>query len=347
MRILKFSEAIREAQDQCLSQDKSVFVIGEGVGDPKNVFGTTFGLKDKHPLRIFDMPISENGMTGVCIGAAINGFKPVLVHQRIDFSLYSVEQIVNNAAKWSSMFGGISNCPFVVRMIVGRGFGQGNQHSQNLTPIYAHVPGLKIVVPSNAYNAKGLFISAVKDPNPVLFIEHRWLYETTTYVPEEMFEVPFSPIIRFGLGFKEQMTIVSSGHATAECKKAVELLNDKDIFPDHVDLICVKPLEIDKIVDSFKKTKKLLVVMDEWEFGGIAAEVIAQIACCCPGGVFKRLTYPNYPSGSSPALTKNYYPEAADVAQAVQNMLGYGCDIFPRREPHDVPDPKMFLRGPF
>lgn len=348
MRLIKFSEAIREAQEQLL-EDPKVILIGEGVGDAKNIFGSTFGLKDKFPTRVFDMPISENGGTGVCIGAAVNGLKPIMVHQRIDFSLYCMEQIVNNAAKWFSMFGGQRSVPFVIRMIIGRGFGAGNQHSQNLTSLYAHVPGLKIVCPSNAYDAKGLLISAVNDPNPVLFIEHRWLYETTSHVPEETYGVPLEVIKGTG---GEDITIVSNGHAYKECLKAKEFLEKNFVGCDLIDLKTIKPLNIHPIIDSAAATGRLLVVMDEWEFCGIAAEIIAQVAIALPGVECDRLTYPNYPSGSSPGLTENYYPGPYDICLKACELMGnlskFSLEemlVYQKTRQHDVPDANF--KGPF
>ena len=351
MRIITFKEAIREAQYQCLESDPSVILIGEGVPDPKAVFSTTEGLKEKFPDRVYDMPVSENGGTGICIGAALNGLKPILVHQRIDFSLYSADQLINNAAKWFSMFGGQKSVPLVVRMIIGRGWGQGNQHSQNLTALYAHVPGLKIVMPSNAFDAKGLFISAVKDPNPVLFIEHRWLYETTSDVPENMYEVPIGISCSNRTGI--DVTVVTSGHATIEAKRAREYLDKRNVSVDIVDLRTIKPLDISLIKHSLQRTRRLIVVDDAWRFGGLAAEIIAQIAED-PTMTLKsapiRLTYPDYPSGSSPALTRSYYPGPADICIAVQKSLGRELDLteiitYQAHRVHDVPDQNF--KGPF
>lgn len=339
MRILKFSEAIREAQEQCL-EDSSVFLIGEGVGDPKNIFGTTVGLKEKFPDRVFDMPISENGITGVCIGASLNGFRPILVHQRIDFSLYSADQLINNAAKWFSMFGGQKNVPLVVRMIVGRGWGQGNQHSQNLTALYAHVPGLKIVVPSNAYDAKGLFISAVEDPNPVLFIEHRWLYETTSDVPEEKYGVPIGTA-RLSAGKNSVCTVVANGHSWVEAMHAQEFLRTKQCGMDIIDLRTISPLNISLVRESLRNcgTGRLLLLEDGWGFAGISAEIIAQLAETGDDFLPTRITYPNYPSASSPALTKDYYPTAKKIVEH------FGFEYPESDKPHDVPDASF--RGPF
>ena len=184
-RELKFYQAINEAIDTCMAGDPSVYVMGLGTPDPKGVFGTTLGLAQKYGAeRVMDIPTSENGMTGVAIGSALVGMRPIIVHQRIDFALLSIEQIVNQAAKWHYMFGGQMQVPLVIRMIIGRGWGQGPQHSQSLQAWFAHVPGLKVVMPSTPYDAKGLLISSIEDNSPVVFIEHRWLYNIAGNVPE-------------------------------------------------------------------------------------------------------------------------------------------------------------------
>lgn len=359
-RLLTFKEAIREAQEICL-QEKSVILIGEGVPDPKAIFGTTAGLKDKFPIQVFDSPLSENGVTGICVGAAISGLRPILVHQRIDFSLYSADQIINVAAKWFSMFGGQKSVPLVIRMIVGRGWGQGNQHSQNLTSLYAHVPGLKIVVPSNAYNAKGLLIAAVRDPNPVLFIEHRWLYDTTSHVPEGSYEIPIGEAREITVEeshayrYKSPtVTVVSSGHATREVEFAARYLFDKyKIKIDHVVLLTIKPLNMPAVKSSLKISKRLVVVDDSWRFGGLAAEIIAQVAEDPSIDLLKRparITYPDFPSASSPYLTKNYYPGPYDIAKVIVQQLESDIDLsellsYQDSRTHDVPDQNF--RGPF
>src|ERR1700712_4498681 len=174
----KFFEAVNEALDQCMTADPNVYVMGLGVPDPKGIFGTTLGLQAKHGAqRVMDMPTSENGMTGVAIGSALVGMRPVMVHQRFDFALLALEQIVNQAAKWSYLFAG-QRVPITIRLIVGRGWGQGPQHSQSLHAWLAHVPGLKVAMPATPSDAKGLLVAAIEDNNPVVVIEHRWLHQT-------------------------------------------------------------------------------------------------------------------------------------------------------------------------
>ena len=175
-RELKFSQAINEAVDLCMAKDPAVYIMGLGVPDPKGIFGTTLGLQQKYgSKRVMDMPASENAMTGVAIGSALVGMKPIMTHQRMDFALLAIDQIVNQAANWHYMFGEQVNVPIVIRMIIGRGWGQGPQHSQSLQAWFAHVPGLKVVMPATAYDAKGLLIAGIEYNNPIIFIEHRWL----------------------------------------------------------------------------------------------------------------------------------------------------------------------------
>lgn len=343
MPVISFKEAIRQAQEQLLKDDK-VILIGEGVPDPKGCFGSTIGLNSKFPKQVFDMPVSENGLTGVCIGASINGLKPILVHQRIDFSLYSLDQIVGNAAKWFSMFGGQGgSCPIVIRMLVGRGWGAGNQHSQNLTSLFAHIPGLIVLCPSNAADAKGLLISAVRNPNPVIFIEHRWLYETTSDVQDGYYETPIG-VCKADPG--EDITIVASGHAYREAYQAREWLAGKGIFAELIDLRTIKPLPIHYVLHSVEKTGRLLVVDDCWKTCGLAGEIIAEVVCQNHAIVCQRLTYPDYPSASSPALTVGYYPDANRIVRTVGRMMRVALpDAFAPRKHHDVPNEAF--RGPF
>ena len=226
MRTITFAEAILEAQTRLLETDPRCFIMGEGIIDKNAIFGTCTGLYEKFPGRVIESPISENGMTGVCIGAAIAGMRPIHIHQRMDFMLYAMDQIVNNAAKWYSMFGGqAGNCPLIIRCIIGRGWGQGNQHSQDLTKLFQEIPGLIICTPSNAHDAKGLLIAAHRNPNPVIFIEHRWLHHTTSVVPENLYELSFEDkLIREG-----DREIHATGYGVIECLKAAEFLSAEGI----------------------------------------------------------------------------------------------------------------------
>ncbi len=351
MRIISFVEALREGTDQLLAADDSVFLIGEGVPDPKSIFGTTADLKSRHPTRVFDMPISENGLTGVAIGAALGGMRPVIVHQRMDFTLYALDQVINNAAKWFSMFGGQKSVPMVVRMIIGRGWGQGNQHSQNLEALYAHVPGLKVVVPASAHAAKGLLVSAVRDPNPVIFIEHRWLHGTTSDVAPELYTVPIGKARVAHAG--RDLTIVTWSYPTLEVMKAVEFLETQGVGAEVLDMQTIRPMDMPAIKESVRKTGRLLVVNDAWKFGGLAGEVLASVSedeTLTLKARPQRLTYPDFPSPSTHGLTKNYYNGPREIVEAVGRVLGKKLDLgavtdYQATRTHDVPDQNF--KGPF
>lgn len=351
-RILTCAKAINEAMDQMMAKDESVFIIGIGVPDPTGAFTTTHGLFEKYGKnRVFDMPVSENCGTGVCVGAAITGHRPILVHLRDDFSMYAMDQMVNNAAKWFSMYGGQKSVPMVIRMVIGMGWGQGNQHSQNLQNFFAHVPGLKVVVPSTAYDAKGLMISAIKDNNPVIFIEHRWVHYPTSVVPEEMYEIPIGKahVVREG----KDLTIVTWGQMVHEALKAHEILAKQGVNVEIVDLRSLSPLDEQAIKDSVAKTKKLIVADGAWKTGGFAAEIVAlvcespELKLDCPP---KRVTFPDCAVPSSPGLANLYYPRAFDIFKTVDQMLGRGLSLKDIKAYHegrilDAPD-KNFT-GPF
>lgn len=352
MRPLTFIQAIREALDHCLDSDERVYLIGLGVPDPKSVFGTTEGLQQKYGnKRVFDMPISENGITGIAIGSAVVGMRPILVHQRIDFSLYAMDQVVNNAAKWYSMFGGQRSVPLVIRMIVGRGWGQGNQHSQNLSALYAHIPGLKVVTPSSAFAARGLLIQAVQDNNPVIFIEHRWLHNTTSWVPTGDYDIPLEKarLLREG----EDITVATWSYMTLEVLKAADFLAKQNISVEVLDMQCLRPMDFVTLKSSVRKTGRLLVVDEAWRHGGLAGEVIASVAEDPEIELLtrpQRLTNPDFPSPSTPALTRHYYTQAHSIFRKVSEMVGRSLDAseidaYVSARTHDIPDPSF--KGPF
>lgn len=351
-RQIKLAQAVLEATVQCMQADRSVYIIGLGVTDPKGVFGTTLGLEKKFgSRRVLDMPVAENGMTGIAIGSTLVGMRPILTHQRIDFMLLSLDQIINNAAKWHYMFGGKMKIPIVIRLLVGRGWGQGPQHSQSLQALFAHIPGLKVVMPATPYDAKGLLVSAIEDNNPVIFIEHRWLHNTLGNVPSEKYRVPLgkAKVVKKG----RDLTIVASSYTTLEAMKAAELLEKDGVNIEVVDLRTIKPLDELTIVKSVKKTGRLIVVDGAWKSFGVAAEVLAQIAekaykslkCSAV-----RITFPDAPTPTGWALANHYYPQVKDIVNAARKMLklkrksrqgpGENLDI-----PLDVPD--ATFKGPF
>lgn len=351
-RQINYARAILEATDQCMATDPSVYIMGLGVSDPKGIFGTTLGLVNKYgSQRVLDMPVAENGMTGIAIGSAIVGMRPIMTHQRIDFMLLSLDQIINNAAKWHYMFGGQMKVPIVIRLLIGRGWGQGPQHSQCLQSLFAAIPGLKVVMPFTPFDAKGLLISAIEDDNPVIYIEHRWLHGIVGVVPEEMYRVPLgrAQIVKEG----KDITIVSSSHMTLEAIRAVDILEKDGIKAELIDLRTIKPLDENTILDSVKKTGRLIVLDGAWRSFGVSAEILALVAeknygllKCAP----QRLAHPDIPTPTSWALADHYYPRSINIVNAVRAIfnlpqqseeeLGIYHDT-----PLDVPD-KAFT-GPF
>ena len=360
MREITYAEAIREATAKAMREDKNVIVIGEGVPDPKAIFGTTKGLREEFgPDRVFDMPVSENGVTGVCIGAATQGLKPIMVHQRIDFTLYAFDQIVNNAAKWHSMFGGkAGNVPLVIRAIIGRGWGQGNQHSQNLAHLYAMIPGLKVVVPSNARDAHDLLLWAINEPNPVMFIEHRWLHNTSSYLNPPSIAIDKEVKARY-VTEGNHLTLVAWSYMVVEALKAQRFIKEyTDIQLEIIDMRSLRPLDIGAVKYSVKKTKRLLVLEEAWRFNGLASEIISEIAEDDDVPLFaapRRITLPDCYAPSTPALTKHYYPTTIDIVHTILDMMGKDKKQYQRlfealaldelSKQHDVPDSSF--KGPF
>jgi len=351
-REITYAQAILEATDQCMGKDSSVYIMGLGVPDPKGVFGTTLGLQEKYgDRRVMDMPVSENAMTGVAIGSAIRGMRPILTHQRIDFMLLSLDQIINNAAKWHYMFDGKMRVPMVIRLIVGRGWGQGPQHSQSLQALFAHIPGLKVVMPSTPNDAKGLLISSIEDDSPVIFLEHRWLHHVFGEVPEEIYRVPLGKanILKQG----KDVTIVSTSHMALESFRAAKFLEAKGVEVEVVDLRTIKPLDEQTILNSVRKTGKLVVVDGGWKFLGLPAEIITMVvekafdhlkAPPC------RVAFPDIPTPTSRVLSSEFYPGVINIVNAVNGLLGMPnageAELGLSQDvPKDIPD-KSFT-GPF
>jgi acetoin:2,6-dichlorophenolindophenol oxidoreductase subunit beta len=325
-RELKFSEAVREAIDLCMERDPSVYFMGLGATDPKAIFGTTRGLEAKYgSKRVLDMPCAENGMTGIAIGSALVGMRPIMVHQRIDFALLAMEQIVNQAAKWHFMFGGKKSVPLVVRLLVGRGWGQGPQHSQCLHNWFAHIPGLRVVVPSCSADAKGLLISAIEDDNPVIFIEHRWLHNIGGPVPEGTYRVPLGKARTVRPG--NDVTIVGISHMVLEAYRAALALADQGIEAEVIDPRSLRPFDHQSLLESVERTGRLVVADPGWQHGGFAAEIVARVAeamgprlKCAP----RRIALPECPTPTSPALATHFYPGAAQIANAAYEMIRGG-----------------------
>lgn len=323
LRGLSYRDAIREAQRQLLATDPSVFLIGEGIDDPGGVFGSTSGLHKEFPGRVMDMPIAENGLTGIAAGAAMAGMRPVFIHMRVDFLPMCMDMIVNHAAKWRYMTGGRIGVPLVIRSITGRGWGSAAQHSQALHAMFAHVPGLKIIMPASPYDAKGLLIAASEDGDPVLCFEHRWLYDFTGYVPSEKYSVPLGKGVIRREG--RSVTIVALSLMVYEAVKAARELSAEGIEAEIVDPRTIKPLDEEIILSSVKKTGRLIVADTGSRTGSFAshiASLAAEKAWSDLKAPVRLVCMPDVPVPASSALENAYYRGKAEICAAARELCG-------------------------
>jgi pyruvate dehydrogenase E1 component beta subunit len=324
MRKLSYSLAINEALRQAMASDKSVFLIGQGVKSPWYVGNTCKGLLEEFgPERVIDTPVSENAITGAAVGAALAGMRPVVVHPRMDFMFYALDPIINQASNWHYMFGGSSSVSVVIWGIINRGGEQAAQHSQALQTLFAHVPGLKVVMPATPYDAKGLMVAAIRDPNPVVYIDDRWLYSMEGEVPEEVYSVSIGK----GAIRKEgtDVTLVSTSYLSFEATHAVMELEKEGIDTELIDLRSLKPLDTDLLFTSVRKTGRVVLVDGGWKSFGVTAEMSALISeniFECLKSPIIRVTLPDTPAPASSSLEKAYYPTVENITQAVRRVLG-------------------------
>ena len=279
-REFTYLEAIREAMIQLMEQDENVYLIGEDVAEYGGAFGVSVGMLEKFgKKRIINTPISEDAIVGVGVGSALTGMRPIVEIMFSDFITIAMDEIANQAAKIRYMFGGKATVPFVLRAAGGGGTGAAGQHSQSLEALVAHISGLKVIMPSSPYDAKGLLVSAVRDNNPVIFLEHKMLYKNKKYiehVPEEIYEIPIGKgdIKKTG----KDITIVAASFMVKKSLDAAEaLLSENNIDCEVIDLRTLRPLDIDIILNSIEKTGKLLCVEEACGFGGFMGEVVAQV----------------------------------------------------------------------
>lgn len=345
-REITYCEAINEATSQLLEGDKNIFVMGLGVDDPKRIFGSTVGLSEKFgKKRVFEIPIAENAITGIAIGASLAGMRPIMTHQRMDFMFYSFDQIINHAAKWHYMYGGQFSVPITIRTIIGRGWGQGAQHSQSLQAVFAHIPGLKVVMPATPFDAKGLLISSVLDDNPVIFIEHRRLYDVKGRVPEKFYKIPLgkAEIVKEG----RDMTIIATSQMVLEAEKAAKELLKCKIDAEIINLRSIKPLDEDLVYSSVKKTGRLIIADTGWRNCGIASEISSRVTENIFGYLkspILKITLPDIPMPTSVALEKAIYPDHEDIVCGAKRIV-YGEKI-EKRTAREVVFDESF-RGPF
>jgi pyruvate/2-oxoglutarate/acetoin dehydrogenase E1 component len=356
-RTLSTGDAIREGLTEVAKKDPSVIFLAEGVADPTAVFGTIKGLPEHiAPERIIEMPISENGLCGVAIGAAMMGKRPVISFHRVEFALLAMEQIVNNAAKAHYISRGRHRVPLVLRLVVGRGWGQGPEHSQSLETMFALVPGLKVLMPTYPKDAKGMIISAVEDDNPVIVIEHRWVHYVQGQVPAGYYTEPLDGPRAVHEG--KDLTIVSTSYMTLEAVRAAEQLEKIGVSATVFDLRVVRPLILDRVIASVAKTGRLMTVDTGFRKFGVGAEIVSEVVSNCFDKLKAppvRIGLPDHPTPSSRGLIPGIYPDAARIVREAGAELGISSDkvenavkeLEAKRKdlPVDVPDP--FFKGPF
>jgi len=323
MRKLAYKEALAEALVQAMEKDKNVFVMGEGVDDLIGIFGTTLTAHKKFPKRVIDMPLSEALITGAGTGAALAGMRPVMVHARNDFLYLAMDQIANHAAIWSYMHGGGIKIPWVIRAIIGRGWGNGPQHSQSLQALFAHIPNLKVVMPTTPYRAKGLLIAAIEDNSPVMFIEHRSLYHIEESVPKKYYSLPLDKgsVVKKG----KDLTFVAVSFMVVEAVKAAAILKKKGIDAEIIDVSSIKPLDKKLICGSVKKTGRAIILDTAWKSFGVSAEISAIINESIFSNLkspVRRIALPDLPIPCSPALENVYYPGIKEIVNETMRLFG-------------------------
>lgn len=346
MSEMSYCEALRQAQLEEMRRDASVFVYGIGAPDHKRIFGTLDGLLEEFgPDRVFDTPIAEESMTGFALGAALKGMRPIHCHIRVDFLLLAMNQLVNMLSSFIYSTNGKAKAPIVIRTVIGRGWGQGFQHSKSLFSYFTHIPGLKVIAPSTPGDAKGLLKAAIRDDNPVVFIEHRWLYWGVEHVPDGDHVVPIgkAKVLRPG----RDLTIVALSWMNVEALQAAEILARRGVDVEIVDPRTLAPLDLDTIMASVRKTGRLLVADCDWVNSGFSAEIAALAAEHCFGalkGPVKRVGFAHTPCPTVRVLENEFYANAETIVRAAEQILGL--------EPADLSGENFYshehkFKGPF
>lgn len=342
-----FAQKILASYEDLMDRDEKVVAFGLGINDPKGVFGTTLGLAEKFGRRrVFDIPTSENALTGVGVGLAIGGYKPILCHQRFDFALLSVDQLVNSAAKWHFMFGQQFTVPLTVRMIIGRGWGQGPTHSQCYHSWFEQVPGLKVVVPSRAETVASLFKQSVLDPNPVIFIEHRWLHGLESDSDRGVELAGGCEVLSRG----QSVTVVAQSYQTILAQSAAKMLAEQGVACDLIDVfqLCEGARQV--IRDSVRKTGRLLCLDISHSPCSISSEVVNDVAINCFNALLAPpivLSKPDYPEPTSHGAIDGYYQSVFDIVAAAGHLCGAKVTEDSPREDIKLDVPGKWFTGPF
>jgi pyruvate dehydrogenase E1 component beta subunit len=319
---LNYVEAILSAQKRILTENKESLLLGINVTSPSAIFGSVKGLYEEFgPNRVIESPASENAVTGIAIGLATSGHVPIVVHQRLDFAILSLDMLINQLAKWQFMYGGKLSAPVIIRMVVGRGWGQGPQHSQALHSLFMHVPGFRVYSPSTPQDVYSTLIEASNVIEPTILIEHRWLYETEGNVNQAEVKL-VNPTRCHAVSETSKVTVISISFSTLEVLRARTILNNNNVEIDVFELVRLDKFKIDQIIESINKTGRLLITDIGHEFAGASAAVIAELLK--HGAHFIEppivLGLPHYPTPTSPSLTANYYPSCLDILLAIRKL---------------------------
>lgn len=319
---MSFRQALALAVRREMQADPSVFVFGLDVPDHKKIFGSTAGLVEEFgPERVFGTPLSEDAMAGVALGAALSGLRPVHVHIRVDFMLLAMNQIANMISNIRYMSGGKLRVPLVLRGVIGRGWGQSAQHSKSLHGLFAHLPGLKVVMPATAQEAYSLLRSSIRDDNPVIFLEHRWLYDVDGPVDEEK-QIPLGPPGHVRAG--DAITVLATSWMNVEALKAAEVLARRGVELDILNIRTVAPLQSEAIFKSVRSTGRCIIADYDWNFCGFSAELAAQVHRECFGVLkspVERLGFAHVPCPTTRPLENLFYPSAVGIIRAAERLL--------------------------
>jgi pyruvate/2-oxoglutarate/acetoin dehydrogenase E1 component len=345
-RAMTYREALNSALVHEMERDDRVFVFGLDVDDHKEIYGSTRGLVERFgPNRCFGTPLSEDAMTGMALGAAMNGLRPIHVHIRVDFLMLAMNQLANMVSIMPYLSAGEISVPLVIRAVVGRGWGQGAQHSKSMHAAFGHIPGLKVVAPATPNEARGLLISAVRDENPVVFLEHRWLYDIEGPVEDLPDGIPIGPpgLLRSG----DDVTIVATSWMNVEALSAAEILEKRGIGVEILNARSIAPLDDRPILESCGRTGHCVVADNDWVHCGFGAELSARIMEGCFGRLrspVTRIGWAQVPCPTTRILEEQFYPNARQIVRVVEQKLGL--------EPADLDEFDFYtyenrFKGPF
>jgi acetoin:2,6-dichlorophenolindophenol oxidoreductase subunit beta len=346
-RKIQYREAVNEAIIQSMKKDKDVFVMGPDVADHKKSYGITVNIVETFGKeRCFSTPLSEEGLMGMALGASMKGMRPIYMHIRVDFLILALNQLFNMVASCHYGSGGKLKAPMVIRAVIGRGWGQSYQHSKSLQSIFAHIPGLKVVMPTTPKDAKGLMMTAIKDNNPVVYLEHRWLHDAEDYVPEKEYIIPFGKanVVKVG----KDVTIIATSWMNVEALEAADILSRKaGIKIEIIDPRTIAPLDEATIIKSVTKTGHCIVADYDWVNYGFGAEIAARVQEKCFGKLKSPISRLGFAATHCPTtrpLENAFYPTAIDIIRTVEEKL--------KLKKTDLKDEKFYsyenkFKGPF